>query len=586
MNLQSLGLVSAAVAPAVFLLGTVALKPHYPYWAKPWLLIWSLLGGVAAAGVALSLETLVTLRPWNITNLGGLALFTLIGVGLVEEGAKLGILATLLWKQVGFTEAYDGILLATGIGLGFGSVENIVYVLDGGYELAWARAFTAVPLHGLLGVVLGFYVGQAQIQQPRPWGLWGYGLSAVAFFHGCYDFLAFQQNPVAISLLWGGLLVLALWSWRLVGRSRSWSPSWGGNTPSFGDFLFVPPRLVRRTPWIAGILGLVPGLGQWYNREYPKAAYLALAAVLHVFFFGGLLWLLADPQTALMALLGWGLLLGPAPDDLIRALQQSPVLIVAGTMMASLSILGAMDAYGVARTNRFDYLQAPALRVRWMESLALAYGGHLVAAILLVFIPILGGGGQRGVGQGTPPIEFELVSEPMTLLGHEPRQAGNPQGQDPKNQTVRPAIKAPALGPGVGNRAKPQPESQEQIAKGVPHSYSDYISGVLRREQDQYDIYFSRLLPGEYTVVTYQVSSTGEIYDVRVLWEHTKAPPQVAQLAVEEILRINPLLPPPTQGRELTVTELFWRYEQVGPAGSLEDQLSRLADGRRIEVNE
>ncbi|WP_287128446.1 PrsW family intramembrane metalloprotease [Candidatus Cyanaurora vandensis] len=591
MNLQSLGLVSAAVAPAVVLLGGVALRPRYPYWSQPGLVLLGLVGGCLAAAAALGLETLLTMRPWEIANLGGLAFFTLAGVGLVEEGTKFLALRGLLWLSI--HESYDGIILATAVGLGFGGIENVSYVLDMGYDVALARAFTAVPLHGMLGVILGFYLGQARVWEQlhgrTHWGLLGLGLGTAVLGHGVYDFLAFQSSPVAESLLWGGLVGLVVWSWRLIVLSRSWSPSWGGADSPFAEAFYVAPRLVPRSAWRAGLLGLIPGLGQWYNGEGQKAGYLALAGVLNGLLFVGLWWLVADPQTALLTLLGWGLLLGPQPGEFILALQQSPVLIIVGMLMVSLSLLGAVDAFWVARNNRFDYLQAPALRVRWLESLALAYGGHLLALLLLVLVPILGGGGGRGQDQASgspPPLVFDLVSEPTALLGHDNRPAGQPQGQDRQNRAARPEVKAPATDPALGLQTKPQPGEAAQTAQGVPHSYNDYISGELRRAQDQYDIYFSRLLPGEYTVVQYRISSTGEVYDVQVLAEHTNAPPQVAQLAIEDILRLNPLLPPPTQGREVVVTELFWRYEQVGTPESLEDQLSRLSDGRRIEVQE
>ncbi|WP_218082558.1 PrsW family intramembrane metalloprotease [Anthocerotibacter panamensis] len=594
MNLQSLGLVSAAIAPAVIFLGGITLRPRYPWWSNTPLVAGAVLAGCAAAFAALAVEAALTVQPWTITNLGGLAFFTLAGVGLVEEGAKFLLLRAALWRFSSFQEAYDGIILATAVGLGFGATENISYVLDSGYEVALARAFTAVPLHGMLGVILGFYLGQAkvwEVQEGKPrWGLLGTGLALAALGHGFYDFLAFQSSPVAETLLWGSLATLALWSWRLVVRSRQWSPSWGGGSLPFEEPHYVAPPLTPRAPWLAALLGLIPGLGQLYNREWQKGAYLMAVGGINILVLLGLWFLVSDPQTALLTLLGWGLLLGPDPAEFVGALQQSPALPLMGTLMFSLSVLGAVDAYWVARNNRFDYLEAPSLRVSWLQSVALAYAGHLLAAVFLVLIPILGGGGgQQGKEHketsGTLPLVFDLVSEPTTLLGHDERPVGRPEGKDKENRREKPSVKAPST-LGLGQKLKPQTGESSQTAKGVPHSYNDYISGELRREQEKYDLYFSRLLPGEYTVVQYRVSSSGEIYDVQVLAEHTTAPPYVAQLAVEEVLRLNPLLPPPTQGRELMVTELFWQYEQVGAPGSLEDRLSRLPDGRQIEVLE
>jgi protease PrsW len=593
MNVQSLGLISAAVAPAILFLGGVTFRPGYPLGRHPWLVIASVVAGCGAAMLALGVESAVTAKPWDIQNLGGLAFFTLIGVGLVEEGAKFLLLRLFLWRWSVFTEAYDGIMLATAVGLGFGALENIFYVLDSGYEVAFIRAFTAVPLHGMLGVILGYYLGQAKVWELThsrvPVALLLGGLGVATLGHGIYDFLAFQSSPIAESLLWGSLVILGVWSWRLVVRSRSWSPSWGGVGLPFNEPFYIAPPLKARTPWIAGLLGLLPGLGQFYNREGQKAIYLVVVALFNASVLVGISWLLHDPQNALLTLLSWGLMLGAQPTKFVEALQNSPALLILGMLQGSLSLLGAVDAYWVARHNRFDYLKAPALRVSWVQSIALAYGAHLLLALFLVLIPILGGGGgseQQAQQPGsTPPITFDLVSEPTTLLGHEPKSAGKPNGKDKENKKAKPKVLVPDTN-GIGQKLRPQEPEVERNAKGVSHSYNDYISGQLRREQEKYDVYFSRLLPGQYTVVQYRISSTGEIYDVRILPEHTNAPPQVAQLALEDVLRLNPLLPPPSQGRELLVTELFWQYEQVGTPGSLVERLSQMPDGRLVEVIE
>lgn len=591
MNAQSLGLISAAIAPAVAFLGGVSLRPHYPYWRNVGSLMIAVMAGCAAAGLALGAETLLTWKPWNVSNLGGLMVFTIAGVGLAEEGAKFLILRTALWRLPSFREAYDGILLAAGVGLGFGALENIFYVLDSGYEVALVRAVTAVPLHGLLGVVMGFYLGQAKVWQLErgklPAGLVLTGLGLAMAIHGFYDFLAFQNNPVAEALLWGSLGVLALWSWRLISQSRQWSPSWSGGTLPFEDAFYVAPVLKPRSPVTAGLLGLIPGLGQCYNREWQKGGYLASVGVINLLLIVGVAWLLHDPANALITLLSWGLMLGSEPNKILVALQQSPALPLLSTLLASLSLIGATDAYLVARHNRFDYLQAPALRVSWLQSLAVAYGGHLLLAVLLVLVPILSGGGSGNKtgtpGSGIPPISFDLVSEPTTLLGHQDKASGRPDGTATKNQVAKPKLQPLIPTQKFGHRRKSQPSQPATTAKGIPHSYNDYISGELRRQQEKYDVYFSHLLPGEYTVVQYRISPQGEVYDVHIVTENTTAPEPIARLAVEEVEQLNPLLPPPSDGQELLITELFWQYEQVGEPGSLVEKLSRLPDGRLVE---
>jgi RsiW-degrading membrane proteinase PrsW (M82 family) len=56
----------------------------------------------------------------------------------------------------------DGVVYGAVASLGFATLENILYVTPNGFAVAAARAFTAVPGHALLGVIMGYYVGRAK----------------------------------------------------------------------------------------------------------------------------------------------------------------------------------------------------------------------------------------------------------------------------------------------------------------------------------------------------------------------------------------------------------------------------------------
>src|SRR5687767_10652678 len=94
--------------------------------------------------------------------------------------------------------------------MGFATLENLLYVLDGDVSTAMWRMFTAVPAHGTFGVLMGHYAGLAKLRSPQTVRL-GTGLTLAIIFHGAYDYFLFIGNT---SLLFMGAwisLVVALW---------------------------------------------------------------------------------------------------------------------------------------------------------------------------------------------------------------------------------------------------------------------------------------------------------------------------------------------------------------------------------------
>jgi RsiW-degrading membrane proteinase PrsW (M82 family) len=120
--------------------------------------------------------------PW--LRGAGIAYF---GAAMPEELFKFAVLYFYCRRLNDFDEPMDGIVYGVAASLGFATLENILYVVDGGFEIALVRAFTAVPGHALLGVIMGFYFGLAHFEQERrQLLLWAAYLSPV-IFHGLYN---------------------------------------------------------------------------------------------------------------------------------------------------------------------------------------------------------------------------------------------------------------------------------------------------------------------------------------------------------------------------------------------------------------
>ncbi len=78
-------------------------------------------------------------------------------VAIVEESLKWTALLLLTSKSKHFNSLFDGMIYAIFVSLGFAGFENIIYVMNYGWNVAVMRAFTAVPGHMFDAVFMGYY---------------------------------------------------------------------------------------------------------------------------------------------------------------------------------------------------------------------------------------------------------------------------------------------------------------------------------------------------------------------------------------------------------------------------------------------
>ena len=119
--------------------------------------------GMIAGPLAAILET-VAFNVFEALLSPGTLLLILeyfIGVAAVEEGLKYIFLSTVR-KNSHFNYVFDGIVYAVAVSLGFAALENVLYVFDGGFEVAVMRAIFSVPGHCADGVIMGCFFGLAK----------------------------------------------------------------------------------------------------------------------------------------------------------------------------------------------------------------------------------------------------------------------------------------------------------------------------------------------------------------------------------------------------------------------------------------
>ena len=131
-------------------------------------------------------------------------------VGLGEESLKYLVLVKYPFNRPSFNEPFDGIVYSVMISLGFATLENVDYVMEGGMEVALLRAVTAVPMHAAFGILMGYHVGMARFQHPhRQAATCRKGLLLAVVFHGGYDFFLFQDASLLLMLLVFPLMIYA-----------------------------------------------------------------------------------------------------------------------------------------------------------------------------------------------------------------------------------------------------------------------------------------------------------------------------------------------------------------------------------------
>src|ERR1043165_274463 len=127
----------------------------------PSVLFMSFLWGVISTIPAMALEIGAGYFQLDET-IQGTVLFVFFGVALVEEFVKFVALRLYAFNRKSFDEPLDGIVYGVMVGLGFATLENVLYVFEHGMATAMFRMFLSVPGHAAYGVIMGYYFGKAK----------------------------------------------------------------------------------------------------------------------------------------------------------------------------------------------------------------------------------------------------------------------------------------------------------------------------------------------------------------------------------------------------------------------------------------
>ena len=176
--------------------------------------------GIVAAG--LSKAMYIGLEPLGMRfdavalaadNGTGLFAYAMLGIGPIEELAKIIPFLLVVVRFKAFDDPMDGIIYASFIALGYAAVENYHYLDFLTTTEAFARGFAAPVIHIVFASIWAHWITRARLDGKsiaRPAIV---GFLVAASLHGFYDFMVLRHAVLALPI--AATLIATIWIWRL-----------------------------------------------------------------------------------------------------------------------------------------------------------------------------------------------------------------------------------------------------------------------------------------------------------------------------------------------------------------------------------
>lgn len=200
-------LLSLALAPGIAITVYIYLKDKHerePFRLLALSFFYGVLSTIVTLLISLPAQYWMVLREDDVTHQFVNAFFK---VAFVEELSKFLFIRFILFPNKHFNEPFDGIVYAVMVGMGFATLENILYVFEYGYTTGILRMFTAVPAHATFAILMGYFLGKAKFSLNKKLYYSLVGLFVATLFHGAYDYFWFISY---IPGVWVGAIISLL----------------------------------------------------------------------------------------------------------------------------------------------------------------------------------------------------------------------------------------------------------------------------------------------------------------------------------------------------------------------------------------
>ncbi len=181
--------------------------------------------GILSVLLTLIVGLLIVFRMEIDGSFGNSFINSFWNAAFVEELSKFSVFMLFIYRRKNYDEWYDGILYGIMVGLGFAFIENILYFTrlfdNQGWSIVWARSFFSMPVHAMLGGIMGFFIGIAKFKPKRhiSWGSLFLAIAIPISLHGFFNFflMLWHQELAILSFI----LSISMWFVVLKLKKRS-----------------------------------------------------------------------------------------------------------------------------------------------------------------------------------------------------------------------------------------------------------------------------------------------------------------------------------------------------------------------------
>lgn len=193
--------ITLAILPGLLIIWFIYREDLYE--KENWLpLFLSFALGVAVTYPVMKMQELFYEMGWKDDGSLWNTLFSaFILVAFTEELVKYIALVLYPYRSRFFNEPIDGIVYAIFIGMGFATLENVLYAYRYDMATTLVRALTAVPAHATFAAIMGYYIGKAKFYPVRRRSYLIKGLLMAIMLHGLYDFFVLQNIDDGLMIL-------------------------------------------------------------------------------------------------------------------------------------------------------------------------------------------------------------------------------------------------------------------------------------------------------------------------------------------------------------------------------------------------
>lgn len=329
----------------------------------------------------------------------------------------------------------------------------------------------------------------------------------------------------------------------------------------------------------------LPGWGHVYAGDFWKGFPLLFVFLIGIFLFATAFFSWDGPLLGIQFLGTWGLKPGIPDREFFQKASNIQYMIFTVLLSLSVYVFSKYLLHKLFLGIRLnDNQEKTGIRAGFLNNLPISLLVHLILLMIVLIIPFSLQRKQKPKNEEKQASHFQ--PENMEFYFIDPNipddvkdlNGGIITGTDTPNKEQGEKIsdeEAADNGPKKGFIKKIK-------GKKVPPTYSNYISAKMRGPENYLDYW--RRAPQPYSsVVAYTITSEGFVEDVELV-EGSNYPDQDL-LTLELIESLSPLMEPPTKGKSIRVTELFWNgsLDPDAMPTPLQKEMVTHFDGRYME---